>query len=151
MNHQILPVTLTPKRSRFFRRMWRLTSSKASRREAQPALENADQRGLGHSPNKHFATQKVILYRRKHCLLALRTVKLPFQSSRVIFLGRSPAEEHLTAVMPSEAMYEKEETHLWGAALSMWNQSGKDAIWIFLALQILYRGKPHAHHDYGLL
>ena len=31
-------------------------------------MENADQRVLGHSPNKHFATQKVFLYRRKHCL-----------------------------------------------------------------------------------
>ena len=68
MNHQILPLTLTPKSNRFFRRMWRLTSSKASRREAQPALENADQRGLGHSPNKHFATQKSPLYIRRHCL-----------------------------------------------------------------------------------
>ena len=51
----------------------------------------------------------------------------------------------------SEGMYEKEETHLWGVVLSLWNRSGKDAIWIFLALQILYRGKHHAHHDYGLL
>lgn len=54
-----------------------------SRRDAQPALKNAEQRGLGYFPNKHFATQKVFLYRRKHCLLALRTVELPFS----IFTG----------------------------------------------------------------
>ena len=54
-----------------------------SRRDAQPALKNAEQRGLGNFPNKHFATQKVFLYRRKHCLLALRTVELPFS----IFTG----------------------------------------------------------------
>ena len=93
MNHQILLLTLTPKRNRIFRRMCRLTSSKASCRDAQPALKNAEQRGLGHFPNKHFATQKVFLYRRKHCLLALRTVKLPFQSSRVIFLGRNTSQK----------------------------------------------------------
>ena len=32
-------------------------------------IENADQRGVGHTSNKRFATQKVFLYRRKHCLL----------------------------------------------------------------------------------
>ena len=67
-------------------------------------------------PNKHFATQKPLLYIRLHCLLALRTVKLPFQSSRVIFLGRSPAEEHLPAVIQTmECMKKKkhisEEQH----------------------------------------
>ena len=80
-----------------------------SRRDAQPALKNAEQRGLGHFPNKHFATQKVFLYRRKHCLLALRTVKLPFQSSRVIFLGRSPAEEHLPAVIQARKCMKKKK------------------------------------------
>ena len=80
-----------------------------SRRDAQPALKNAEQRGLGHFPNKHFATQKVFLYRRKHCLLALRTVKLPFQSSRVIFLGRSPAEEHLPVVIQARKCMKKKK------------------------------------------
>ena len=42
---------------------------------------------------------QLLVDRRKHCLLALRTVKLPFQSSRVIFLGRSPAEEHLPGII----------------------------------------------------
>ena len=50
-------------------------ASPAVRRDAQPALENADQRGLGHSPNKHFATQKLPLYIRRHCLLALRMIE----------------------------------------------------------------------------
>ena len=63
---------------------------------------------------------------------------LPWKKPR-----RRTSARHYT----SEGMYEKEETHLWGAALSLWNRSGKDAIWIFLAL----RGKHHAHHDYGLL
>ena len=58
--------------------------------------------GFGHSPTSIFAKQKVFLYRRKHCLLALRTVKLPFQSSRVIFLGRSPAEGHLPAIIQAK-------------------------------------------------
>ena len=80
-----------------------------SRRDAQPALKNAEQRGLGHFPNKHFATQKVFLYRRKHCLLALRTVKLPFQSSRVIFLGRSPAEEHLPGIIQAKECMKKKK------------------------------------------
>ena len=63
----------------------------------------------GHFPNKHFATQKVFLYRRKHCLLALRTVKLPFQSSRVIFLGRSPAEEHLPGIIQARECMKKKK------------------------------------------
>ena len=65
-------------------------------------------KGLGF-PNKHFATQKVFLYRRKHCLLALRTVKLPFQSSRVIFLGRSPAEEHLPGIIQAKECMKKKK------------------------------------------
>ena len=64
--------------------------------------------GLG-VPNKYFATQKVFLYRRKHCLLALRTVKLPFQSSRVIFLGRSPAEEHLPGIIQAKECMKKKK------------------------------------------
>ena len=67
---------------------------------------------------------------------------LPWKKPR-----RRTSARHYT----SERMYEKEEAHLRRAALSMWNRSRKDAIWIFLALQILYSGKPHAHHDYGLL
>ena len=91
-----------------------------SRRDAQPVLKNADQRGLGHFPNKHFATQKVFLYRRKHCLhqlcvlsdhdpKSLRTVKLPFQSSRVIFLGRSLAEEHLPGIIQAKECMKKKK------------------------------------------
>ena len=72
-------------------------------------------KGLG-VPNKRFATQKWSLYIRRHCLLALRTIKLPFQSSRVIFLGRDPAEEHLpTVIQARECMKKKkpisEEQH----------------------------------------
>ncbi|RGF79881.1 hypothetical protein DXA70_00075 [Faecalibacterium sp. OF04-11AC] len=72
-------------------------------------------KGLGF-PNKYFANQNKQMYIRLHCLLALRTVKLPFQSSRVIFLGRSPAEEHLPAVIQTmECMKKKkhisEEQH----------------------------------------
>ena len=67
------------------------------------------------------------------------------------FSWKKPRRRTSARHYTSERMYEKEETHLRRAALSMWNRSGKDAIWIFLALQILYRGKPHAHHDYGLL
>ena len=48
-------------------------------------------------------------YRRKHCLLALRTVKLPFQSSRVIFLGRSPAEEHLPGIIQAKECMKKKK------------------------------------------
>ena len=58
MNHQILLLTLTPKRNWIFRRMCRLTSSKASRRDAQPALKNAEQRGLGHSPTSILQRKK---------------------------------------------------------------------------------------------
>ena len=65
-------------------------------------------KGLG-APNKYFAKQKVFLYRRKHCLLALRTVKLPFQSSRVIFLGRSPAEEHLPGIIQAKECMKKKK------------------------------------------
>ena len=36
---------------------------------------------------------QLLVDRRKHCLLALRTVKLPFQSSRVIFLGRNTSQK----------------------------------------------------------
>ena len=65
-------------------------------------------KGLG-VPNKHFATQKPLLYIRLHCLLALRTVKLPFQSSRVIFLGRSPAEEHLPGIIQAKECMKKKK------------------------------------------
>ena len=41
------------------------------------------------------------------CLLVLRTVKLPFQSSRVIFLGRSPAEEHLPGIIQARECIKK--------------------------------------------
>ena len=60
-------------------------------------------------PNKYFAKQKKQMYIRLHCLLALRTVKLPFQSSRVIFLGRSPAEEHLPAVIQARECMKKKK------------------------------------------
>ena len=53
--------------------------------------------------------QAMFLYRRKHCLLALRTVKLPFQSSRVIFLGRSPAEEHLPGIIQARECMKKKK------------------------------------------
>ncbi len=53
--------------------------------------------------------QAMFLYRRKHCLLALRTVKLPFQSSRVIFLGRSPAEEHLPGIIQAKECMKKKK------------------------------------------
>ena len=43
------------------------------------------------------------------CLLALRTVKLPFQSSRVIFLGRSPAEEHLPGIIQAKECMKKKK------------------------------------------
>ena len=66
-------------------------------------------KGFGALPNKHFATQKVFLYRRKHCLLALPTIKLPFQSSRVIFLGRSPAEEHLPGIIQAKECMKKKK------------------------------------------
>ena len=65
-------------------------------------------KGLG-VPNKYFAKQKKQMYIRLHCLLALRTVKLPFQSSRVIFLGRSPAEEHLPAVIQARECMKKKK------------------------------------------
>ncbi len=52
---------------------------------------------------------QLLVDRRKHCLLALRTVKLPFQSSRVIFLGRSPAEEHLPAVIQARKCMKKKK------------------------------------------
>ena len=43
------------------------------------------------------------------CLLALRTIKLPFQSSRVIFLGRSPAEEHLPGIIQAKECMKKKK------------------------------------------
>ena len=76
---------------------------------AQPASNGCRTQGVWAQPNKHFATQKVFLYRRKHCLLALRTVKLPFQSSRVIFLGRSPAEEHLPGIIQAKECMKKKK------------------------------------------
>lgn len=42
-------------------------------------------------------------------MLALRTVKLPFQSSRVIFLGRSPAEEHLPGIIQAKECMKKKK------------------------------------------
>ena len=65
-------------------------------------------KGLG-VPNKYFATQNKQMYIRLHCLLALRTVKLPFQSSRVIFLGRSPAEEHLPGIIQAKECMKKKK------------------------------------------
>ena len=53
--------------------------------------------------------RKWCLYRQPHCLLALRTVKLPFQSSRVIFLGRSPAEEHLPGIIQAKECMKKKK------------------------------------------
>ena len=52
---------------------------------------------------------QLLVDRRKHCLLALRTVKLPFQSSRVIFLGRSPAEEHLPGIIQAKECMKKKK------------------------------------------
>ena len=49
------------------------------------------------------------MYIRLHCLLALRTVKLPFQSSRVIFLGRSPAVEHLPGIIQAKECMKKKK------------------------------------------
>ena len=65
-------------------------------------------KGLGF-PNKYFANQNKQMYIRLHCLLALRTVKLPFQSSRVIFLGRSPAEEHLPGIIQAKECMKKKK------------------------------------------
>ena len=65
-------------------------------------------KGLG-VPNKYFATQKKQMYIRLHCLQALRTIKLPFQSSRVIFLGRSPAEEHLPGIIQAKECMKKKK------------------------------------------
>ena len=53
--------------------------------------------------------RKWCLYRQTHCLLALRTIKLPFQSSRVIFLGRSPAEEHLPGIIQAKECMKKKK------------------------------------------
>lgn len=58
MNHQILLLTLTPKRNRIFRRMCRLTSSKASCREAQPALK-MQIKGVWGTPQQAFCSAKV--------------------------------------------------------------------------------------------
>ena len=52
---------------------------------------------------------QLLVDRRKHCLLTLRTVKLPFQSSRVIFLGRSPAEEHLPGIIQAKECMKKKK------------------------------------------
>ena len=52
---------------------------------------------------------QLLVDRRKHCLLALRTIKLPFQSSRVIFLGRSPAEEHLPGIIQAKECMKKKK------------------------------------------
>ncbi len=71
-------------------------------------LEKVVYQGLGF-PNKYFATQKKQMYIRLHCLLALRTVKRPFQSSRVIFLGRSPAEEHLPGIIQAKECMKKKK------------------------------------------
>ena len=82
-----------------------------SRRDAQPALKNAEQRGLGHSPtsilNLDFekSDSKIASWYQ----LALRAVKLPFQSSRVIFLGRSPAEEHLPGIIQAKECMKKKK------------------------------------------
>lgn len=50
-----------------------------------------------------------LLYIQKPCLLALRTVKLPFQSSRVIFLGRSLTEEHLPGIIQAKECMKKKK------------------------------------------
>ena len=65
-------------------------------------------KGLG-VPNKYFAKQNKQMYIRLHCLQALRTIKLPFQSSRVIFLGRSPAEEHLPGIIQAKECMKKKK------------------------------------------
>ena len=65
-------------------------------------------KGLG-APNKYFATQNKQMYIHLHCLQALRTIKLPFQSSRVIFLGRGPAEEHLPGIIQAKECMKKKK------------------------------------------
>ena len=65
-------------------------------------------KGLG-VPNKYFAKQNKQMYIRLYCLLALRTIKLPFQSSRVIFLGKSPAEEHLPGIIQAKECMKKKK------------------------------------------
>ena len=65
-------------------------------------------KGLG-APNKYFATQNKQMYIHLHCLQALRTIKLPFQSSRVIFLGRGPAEEHLPGIIQARECMKKKK------------------------------------------
>jgi len=60
-------------------------------------------------PNKYFAKQNKQMYIRLHCLRVLRTIKLPFQSSRVIFLGRRPAKEHLPTVIQARECTKKKK------------------------------------------
>ena len=72
-------------------------------------------KGFGKLPTSIFARgrkdteQKWQIGTSLPCLLALRTVKLPFQSSRVIFLGRSLAEEHLPGIIQAKACMKKKK------------------------------------------
>ena len=106
-------------------------------------------KGLG-VPNKYFATQNKQMYIRLHCLLALRTIKLPFQSSRVIFLGRSPAEEHLPAViqarecMKKKKLISEEQHYLCEIGLEKMPYRSS---WLFKS----YTEESHTHRNYGLL
>ena len=87
------------------------------RSEGTRSLHPADAvlRRVWEAPNKHFARgrkdteQKWQIGTSLLCLLALRTVKLPFQSSRVIFLGRSLAEEHLPGIIQAKACMKKKK------------------------------------------
>lgn len=78
MNHQILLLTLTPKKNRIFRRMCRLTYSKASCREAQPALK-MQIKGVWGTPQQAFCNAKVaVVYTTALLAPAMRPFGLLF-------------------------------------------------------------------------
>ena len=92
------------------------TGMEVFRRNAQPASTGCSfKKGLGKFPTSIFARgrkdteQKWQIGTSLPCLLALRTVKLPFQSSRVIFLGRSLTEEHLPGIIQAKECMKKKK------------------------------------------
>lgn len=58
-------------------------------------MGNAEQRGLGHFPSKHFATQKSPLYMRRHCVSCV-----PFTArSFVLFADSDESQRFLTGTV----------------------------------------------------
>ena len=63
-------------------------------------------KGLG-VPNKYFATQNKQMYIRLHRLLTLRTVKLPFQSSRVMNVWKRRSTSQKSSIISVKSVWKR--------------------------------------------